>query len=229
MNEFGKRLEKNIEEAKRILVESKAQNIKKLEQLSEEIKKGFDERIEKMSRKRNLLIEALQNRLKMKRWKISLTRSILETKAWVIFKNIVSMPFIYGLFFPTAVFHFFLELYHQVSFRLYGIPLVRMDDYFVFDRGFLSYLNWLEKLDCFYCSYFNCLISYAQEIGGRTERFWCPIKHARKMKGVHAQYSQFIDYLDAEDFQKKRRELRRLLREELRQEEKNRNAGVKNS
>jgi hypothetical protein len=38
------------------------------------------------------------------------------------------------------------------------------------------------------------------EIGARTEQYWCPIKHALRMKGVHSRYSHFIDYGDAESY-----------------------------
>lgn len=218
MNDLGKKLEKKLEEAKRVLREKKDINAEKLEQLSEEIKKGFEERIEKLSEKRNLIAQALRDKFKMKQWKVGVLRSLLDSKPWVIFKFLLSMPFIYGVFIPAIIFHIAMELYHQVAFRLYGIPLVKMKDYFVFDRALLSYLNWLEKINCLYCSYVNCLIAYSQEIGGRTERFWCPIKHARKVKGSHSQYSKFVEYLDGEEFRKKQDELRDFSREKLKSE-----------
>ena len=45
------------------------------------------------------------------------------------------------------------------------------------------------------------MISYAQEIAGRTERYWSPIKHAKKIKKFHSSYSKFMDYNDAKDYQ----------------------------
>lgn len=224
MNDLGKKLEKKLEEAKKILAIKKNDNIKKLEQLSEEIKKGFDERIERLSQKKDLIAEAFRNKFKMKKWRIGVIRSIIGSHPWMIFKFTLSAPFIYGMFFPAVVLHVVIECYHQVAFRLYGIPRVRAKDYFVFDRALLSYLNWLEKVNCCYCSYMNCLFAYCQEIGGRTERFWCPIKHARKIKGVHSQYSKFVDYLDAEEFRKKQDELRDFSREKLMQENQKENS-----
>lgn len=46
---------------------------------------------------------------------------------------------------------------------------------------------------------------------GRTEQYWCPIKHARRVLHEHPHYSGFVDYGDAEAY---RRELR-ILREDL--------------
>ena len=94
--------------------------------------------------------------------------------------------------------HVFLEMYHQICFRIYKIPLVNPKEYFIFDRRLLPYLNWLEKFNCFYCSYYNCLVSYMQEILGRTERFWCPIKHSKRMANPHEYYESFVEYSDAE-------------------------------
>lgn len=220
MNDLGKKLEKKLEEAKKILVNKKNVNVERLEQLSEEIKKGFEERIEKVSQKRNLISDAIRDKLAMRKWKVGVFRSIFTSQPWLIFKFTLSAPFIYGVFVPAVIFHIFMELYHQVAFRLYGIPLVKASDYFVFDRVLLSYLNWLEKINCMYCSYMNCLFAYCVEIGGRTERFWCPIKHARKQKGVHSQYSKFVEYLDGEEFRKRQDELRDFSKDKLQMDQK---------
>ena len=42
--------------------------------------------------------------------------------------------------------------------------------------------------------------SNASEIAGRTEQYWCPIKHALRMKTVHSRYQKFFDYGDAEQY-----------------------------
>jgi hypothetical protein len=77
---------------------------------------------------------------------------------------------------------------------------MRRGDYIVFDRYHLGYLNALEKLNCAYCSYANGLIAYVREIAGRTEQYWCSIKHARRVIGAHSYYAQFHDYGDAAAF-----------------------------
>ncbi len=34
------------------------------------------------------------------------------------------------------------------------------------------------------------------EVGARTERYWCPIKHAKVTKSRHEHYEHFVDYDD---------------------------------
>jgi hypothetical protein len=109
------------------------------------------------------------------------------------------MPFIYMMIIPGLFMHLMLEIYHQICFRLYNIPIVKASEYFIFDRKNLPQLNWFEKINCLYCSYYNCLVSYMQEIVGRTERYWCPIKHAKRMPNPHMHYQLFVDYSDAEN------------------------------
>jgi len=84
---------------------------------------------------------------------------------------------------PSVLLHLFLFIYQQTALRLYQIPLVSLKDYVTFDRKELDYLNSIQKINCLYCSYVNGLFSYAVEIAGRTERYRCPIKNAKKMNG----------------------------------------------
>ena len=81
------------------------------------------------------------------------------------------------------------------------------------DRHRLEYLNALQKLNCVYCGYVNGLIGYAREIASRTEQYWCPIKHARRVLGAHPRYARFLDYGDAEELEVKVRDLREQLRD----------------
>lgn len=111
----------------------------------------------------------------------------------------VSAPFIYGALVPMAIFHVGIELYHQICFRLYRIPLVRPSKYFVYDRSLLPRLGALDRFNCYYCSYYNNLMAYASEIGARTERYWCPIKYARRLTRTHTQYNRFIGPEDSKD------------------------------
>lgn len=110
---------------------------------------------------------------------------------------VLSAPFIYSVLIPLVLLDLFVTIYQAVCFPVYGIPKVRRRDYFVFDRHHLAYLNAIEKLNCAYCSYANGLVAYVREIAGRTEQFWCPIKHARRAIGAHAHYVGFDDYGDA--------------------------------
>jgi hypothetical protein len=127
---------------------------------------------------------------------------------------IITAPVIYAMIVPFALLDLFVTIYQAVCFPVYGIPKVKRADYFAFDRGHLAYLNALEKLNCAYCSYANCLIAYVREIAARTEQYWCPIKHARRVTGAHARIMQFDDYGDAEGYQKRAEELRALLAKE---------------
>jgi hypothetical protein len=115
---------------------------------------------------------------------------------------ILTAPVIYALIVPLVLLDLFVTIYQAVCFPVYGIPKARRRDYLVFDRHHLAYLNALEKLNCAYCSYANGLIAYVREIGGRTEQYWCPIKHARRVIGAHPQYPVFEDYGDVEGYRK---------------------------
>ena len=58
-------------------------------------------------------------------------------------------------------------------------------------------LNVIEKLNCLYCSYFNGLMGYISEIAARTEQYWCPIRHASRLKSIHSRYQNFVEYGDS--------------------------------
>ncbi|MGP0088186.1 MAG: hypothetical protein ACLP0B_31885 [Steroidobacteraceae bacterium] len=128
---------------------------------------------------------------------------------------ILSAPAIYALIIPFLLLDLFVAVYQTVCFPVYGIPRVRRSDYLAFDRGQLAFLNAIEKLNCAYCSYANGVLAYVREVASRTEEYWCPIKHARRVLGVHARYGSFVDYGDGDAY---RRDLERL-RTEARSEE----------
>lgn len=108
----------------------------------------------------------------------------------------LTAPIIYAGIIPAFILEFFLFIYQAVNFRVYKITPVLRKDYFVFDRASLEFLNIIEKINCFYCSYFSGLLQYTIEIVGKTEQFWCPIRHARKLRFHHAHYSKFTPYGD---------------------------------
>ena len=131
-----------------------------------------------------------------KKQKISLFESIFSARV----REVLSIPFIYSMIFPALFLDLFLFVYQNTAIRLYKIPLVKRSDYISFDRKELDYLNWIQKINCLYCSYVNWLFSYAVEVGGRTEKYWCPIKSAKKMKVSHDWQRYFADYGDPEWF-----------------------------
>jgi len=130
--------------------------------------------------------------------KIRLSTYVLKAPPLVI----LTAPFIYALIIPFVLLDLFVTVYQFICFPVYGIPKVRRSNFLVFDRHHLAYLNILEKLNCAYCSYGNGLIAYVREIASRTEQYWCPIKHARRLIGAHARYAVFADYGDADGFKK---------------------------
>lgn len=119
------------------------------------------------------------------------------------FRHFLSIPFIYMMIVPAVILDAFISLYNWTALPLYGIPPVRRDDHFVYDRRFLDYLNVIQKANCLYCSYVNGLFAFAGEIGARTERYWCPIKAANKPKASHGWYKDFADYGSPEEWQEK--------------------------
>lgn len=120
-------------------------------------------------------------------------------------------PVIYAGIVPFVLLDLFVSVYQAVCFPVYGIAKVKRSDYMVFDRHHLAYLNVIEKLNCAYCSYANGLIAYVREIVARTEQYWCPIKHARRVIGTHARYAMFDDYGNAEGYQQRLEDLRKGL------------------
>jgi len=188
----------------------KYEKISELEELKNSAISYFNERIDALYAKKNYVFEVLSERNHLKKLKVGVWKKIIKSDFLTILKYLISMPFIYGMIIPGLILHFFIEIYHQVTFRLYGIPLVDSSKFFIFDRRHLPYLNWLERFNCFYCSYYNALAAYVVEIVGRTERFWCPIKHARRIAIEHPHYEYFIDYSGSSDLRKEWSNLRKF-------------------
>ena len=121
---------------------------------------------------------------------------------------IATAPVIYSLLLPIAMLDLFVSLFQIICFRVYSIPRVSRSEYVVIDRHHLAYLNWIEKVNCVYCGYANGVLAYAREIASRTEQYWCPIKHASRVKGCHSRQCLFCEYGDAEGFRREFDELR---------------------
>jgi hypothetical protein len=117
--------------------------------------------------------------------------------------HILTAPVIYSLIFPLLLLDLIVTIYQAVCFPVYGIEKVRRGDYLIFDRYHLAYLNLIEKLNCAFCSYANGLLAYVSEIAGRTEQYWCPIKHARHVIAAHDGYDKFAEFGDADAFRKR--------------------------
>ena len=125
------------------------------------------------------------------------------------FLVLASSPMIWFCAIPIVLTDVVGSLYQAICFPIYGIPLVRRGDYLAFDRHRLTYLNFVEKLNCDYCAYVNGILAYFTEIAARTEQHWCPIKHAGCVKCAHSRYKLFVDYGDAEQYRLHVEEVRR--------------------
>ena len=115
-------------------------------------------------------------------------------------QNLITGPIIYGMVLPLLMLDLCVSFYQWICFPIYGIAKVRRADYLVFDRHQLAYLNFIEKFHCTYCEYANGLIAYMGEIVARTEEYFCPIKHARKVVGSHARAKRFLAYGDGDAY-----------------------------
>lgn len=133
-------------------------------------------------------------------------------------QNYLTMPIIYGAAIPLALFDLAISLYQLVCFPVYRIARVKRAEYIVYDHQHLAYLNAIEKAHCLYCSYAVGLLAYAQEIVARTEQYFCPIKHAAKVRNAHSRYERFLDYGEADNFHAKLEGFRSELAREAKQQ-----------
>jgi hypothetical protein len=186
--------------------------ISRISELEEELELEFRKRREEF----HFIIEEKRVRFaeevarQQRRLKSGLFRYLIESRPL----NVLTAPVIYSGFLVFAMLDLFLTLYQAVCFPVYGIPRVRRSEYMVFDREDLPYLNIIEKFNCFYCSYGNGLAAYFREIAARTEQYWCPIKHARRIKAAHPRYPRFFEFGDAESYRKGLERLRGELEKE---------------
>ncbi len=123
-------------------------------------------------------------------------------------QNLITGPIIYSMIIPLLILDLFVSFYQATCFPIYRVAKVRRGDYLVFDRQQLEYLNFIEKFHCTYCAYGAGLIAYVGEIVARTEQYFCPIKHARKILGTHARYARFQEYGEAENYEARLEEFR---------------------
>ena len=40
-------------------------------------------------------------------------------------------------------------------------------------------------------------IALVRETAGRAEQYWCPIRHAKRIRNPHAHYHEFVEFGDA--------------------------------
>lgn len=178
--------------------------------LQEEVEEEYRQARDDLARRRVELAEEFLRQ--QRRHRIGLLR-FLRRSSWL---TVLTAPVIYAGWIAFLLMDLFVTVYQAVCFPVYRIPKVRRADYIVFDREDLPYLNAIEKFNCFYCSYGNGVAAYTREVAARTEQYWCPIKHARRIRGAHDRYPRFFEHGDAEAFRQGLNRLRRQYGEDRR-------------
>ncbi len=180
----------------------------RIQTLQEGVEEEYRKAREELQEKQAQLAEEFLRQ--QKRYKIGLFRFLLRSNLL----DIITAPVIYIGWIPFLLMDLFVTVYQIICFPVYRIPKVKRSDYLVFDREDLPYLNLIEKFNCFYCSYGNGVAAYTREVASRTEQYWCPIKHARRIKAAHERYPRFFDHGDAEAFRQGLNRLRRQFDED---------------
>ena len=134
-------------------------------------------------------------------------------------QNLITGPIIYSMIVPLLITDLFITFYQLTCFPIYGIKKVKRSDYIIFDRQQLNYLNFIEKFHCTYCAYGTGMIAYISEIVARTEQYFCPIKHARKILGTHSRYAHFLEYGEADNYEAKLEAMRVALNKEYQKDQ----------
>ena len=176
-----------------------------LHKLIQEQQAEFNYRIEGTKIRFEKNIRKAQRRLKT-----GIFSFILQSKP----RNVITAPVVYSIIVPLILLDIWITLYQAICFPLYRVPKVCRSRYIVIDRHSLSYLNSIEKLNCIYCGYAGGVFAYAREIAARTEQYWCPIKHARKILDPHRRYAHFADFGQGEEHHEASKNLRAELQNE---------------
>jgi hypothetical protein len=133
--------------------------------------------------------------------------------SWALIKNagifkIIASLILYAGVFIIALLDLFVLVYQNTCFRVYKIPIVKRSGYFTLDTSRLAGLNFVQIINCVFGSYCSDVIACTREVFSLTEKYWCPIKHAKKVLGYHDKYDEFAEFGNAEEFVKKYLEAR---------------------
>ena len=140
---------------------------------------------------REELDKEIENKEFHKKWSF---KELIDYFKTIPLGTILTAPIIYAMIIPAVILDIFLWVYQNINLRVYKIPLVKRSDYIVYDRHHLEYLHPIDKLGCVYCSYFNGLIAMTAEVASRTELYFCPIKHKKRLAYEHKYYKYFLPY-----------------------------------
>lgn len=180
----------------------------RMRELQEEMEEVYREAWTDWQREKERLAGEFLRR--QRRYRVGMLRFLRTARPLVI----LTAPVIYAGWIPFLLMDLFITVYQWICFPVYGIPRVNRSHYLVFDREDLPYLNAIEKFNCFFCSYGNGVAGYTREVAARTEQYWCPIKHARRLRDAHDRYPHFFDHGDAEAYRAGLKRLRRQYEKE---------------
>lgn len=182
--------------------------IQKIKELEEE----FEEEITRVGKDLKYRIEGRKIHFEQSvaEYHRSLRKSIYRFFRDLQFRNLLVSIGIYVMFFAIVVIDLLVFLFQSIVFPLLGLEKISRSEFIVIDRHKLQYLNFFEKLGCVYCSYANGVAAYYSEVAGATESYYCPIKHARRVRKPHAYYHEFVPYGYAEEYRERIDELRGL-------------------
>jgi hypothetical protein len=110
-------------------------------------------------------------------------------------KLILSMPFIYVLMIPIGLLDLLVSLYQWICFPIYRLTRIHRNQYIQLQRKGLESLNIVDRLNCYYCSYANGVLRYAQKVASETEKMWCPIR--QKQRRGYLEPVHHVDFTDS--------------------------------
>lgn len=188
MNDKINKMIEEIEEMKEKLVE---EILQQEEEALYEIKNGY------VKFEKEVLQKQKENMKNLSKWFADIPLS-----------HLLSSPLVYAMVIPAVFLDMMLFVYVRVVAKAFKFKFPKRADFIVFDRQYLGYLNIIEKLNCMYCSYFNGLMAYALAVANRTELYFCPIKHAKKITYEQKYYAKYLCYGDEENYQDKLKKIR---------------------
>ncbi|MBT3407760.1 hypothetical protein HOK68_04585 [Candidatus Woesearchaeota archaeon] len=119
-------------------------------------------------------------------------------------RHLFSGPLIWSILIPSVILDIWIEIYHRICFPLCGIDYVPRSRYIKIDRYKLSYLDFLEKIECTYCGYINGLFQYWTMIAAESEIYWCAIRHKKSNDFKEpSHHKKFVDYGSKKKFERK--------------------------
>ena len=114
--------------------------------------------------------------------------------------NILTGPVIYSMFIPLLFLDICISLYQSICFPVYKVAKLSRQDFIIFDRQELKYLDWVSKFHCTYCAYGVGVVAFASAVIGKTEAYFCPIKHQGHHKPPAPALPPYLEYAEPPGF-----------------------------